>query len=106
MTNLPVGLTKYLVSSSSSSPDHRLDHVFDQILPDLLLRRFRIVLSGDQDRIDSLDLVAVIFHRNLGLAVRSQIWQRSVLSDLCQPSASLWASEIGIGISSGVSLQA
>ena len=66
------------------SRKNRLDDMLDHVLFDLLLRRFRIVLCRNQNRIDSLNLVTVILDRYLCLAVRSQIFERTVLAHIAQ----------------------
>ncbi len=62
-----------------------LNHIF----PYLFLGCIRVVLSGNQDRIDSLYLVPVIFNGNLGLSVRSEICKGAVLSHICKPLCQL-----------------
>ena len=52
---------------------------------DLLLRDVRLMLRGDNDRFQSRRLpVLVVLYGDLCLSVRTKIFERSVLADLCQ----------------------
>ena len=58
--------------------------MFNEVSLNLLLGHVRIVLSGDEDRIDSLNLVTVVLHGHLSFAVRSEICESAVLSHVCK----------------------
>ena len=52
---------------------------------DLLLRDVRLMLRGDNDRFQSRRLpVLVVLYGDLCLSVRTKIFERPVLADLCQ----------------------
>ena len=53
--------------------DHRLDHVLDEVLADLLQRHVRVVLGRDDDRVDAHRLVVLVLDGDLGLAVGAQV---------------------------------
>ena len=62
----------------------RLHNIFDHILANLLQRDSLAVLRGNNDGVDALHRVAVVFRRHLRLAVRAEIVKRAVLADFCQ----------------------
>ena len=99
----------YLVSSSSRlRRNHGLDDVLQNVGAQFVVADGLRVLRGNDDRVDAHRLaVLVVFNRDLGLAVGTQI--RAACRSCGLPKAacvSLCASEIGVGISSGFSLQA
>jgi hypothetical protein len=65
------------------------------------------VLGGDDHRVNAHRLVVgVVLHGDLALAVGAKVGHLAGLADLAELLASLCASEMGVGISSGVSLVA
>ena len=66
------------------SRNHRFDDLLDEILADLLQRHVLIVLGRDDDGLDSYCLAILIGNRDLGLAIRTEIRQRTVLADFRQ----------------------
>ena len=65
---------------------YRFDHVLDQIFPDLGQFYVRIVLCGNDDRIDTGNLIVIVFYSDLCLSVRAKIFQCPVFSHLSQSS--------------------
>ena len=65
------------------SRDRLIKYVFLNILMDLLLSHLRIMLCRKYNSIQTnRSVILVIFYSNLGLSIRSQIWQSSILSYL------------------------
>ena len=58
-----------------------LNNQFDHILLDLVMCGIRIVLGGNNNRIHTDRLSVFVFHRNLGLSVRTEISQSFILAD-------------------------
>ena len=58
--------------------------MFDEVSLNLFLRCFRVMLCGNQHCIDPLYLVILILYRHLCFAVRSQIFERTVLTNVGQ----------------------
>ena len=69
------------VAVEQLSRDHRTDNVLYDILPDLFERDVVVMLSGYDDGVYTLRLVAVIFDSHLSLAVGTEIRQGAVLAD-------------------------
>ena len=63
--------------------------MLDQIFLDLFLGYIRIMLRRDQNGINSLYLMSIIFYSNLGFTIRSQIRQGSVLTNIRQSLSQL-----------------
>ena len=63
----------------------RLYDLADNILSYLLLRNLGSVLSRNHYRIHSYGLIAVVFHRDLTLSVRSEIIENSLFSYFGEP---------------------
>ena len=75
-----------------------VEDVLLDILVDLLLGHIGIVLGRKNDGFETAGLaVLVVFYRNLGLAVRTQILEGAVLADLCQLLGELMRQADGIG---------
>ena len=66
-----------------------LDHVFDHVRLDLVVRRFRVVLGRDQDVLHAHGLAKVVLDGDLALAVRAKVGDRAVLADLCKAAGEL-----------------
>ena len=62
------------------------DHVLDDLIPNLRHRNIRLVLGRYHHRIHPDRPVALVFHGNLGLAVRPQVRQDPTLAHLRQPA--------------------
>ena len=94
----------YLVSSSSRFGGHdRLDDVLQNVGAQLLVGDGLGVLGRDDHRVDANGLVVlVVLDRDLALAVGAEVGQLAVLAHFGELLVSLCASEIGVGISSGV----
>ena len=87
--NKPAGWVyeKFGVLISHTFRDHSVKHMLFNILMDLLLGNFRIVLCREHYGIQAEGNSAfIVFYRHLSLTVRTQIWQRAVFAHLCQPA--------------------
>ena len=99
----------YLVFSSSHfCGEHGLDDVLEDVGLELFVADALGVLAADDDGVDAGGLaVFVVLDGDLALAVGAQVGELAGLADgLVSWRESLWASEMGAGISSGVSLEA
>ena len=67
----------------------RINDILAHILVDLLLCDIRVMLGGNDNRVDSCNLVIVVLDRDLALSVRTKILQGSILADLRQLAAKL-----------------
>ena len=77
-----VGLSVEVVPVQELSGDDRADDILFHVRRDALLRDFGVVLSGEHHRIHADGRFAVVFHRDLRLAVRAEIGERAVLPKL------------------------
>ncbi len=64
--------------------NHRLDDMLHQVLADLLVGGFLIVLSRKHDGLHADRFAIFIFHGHLGLAIGTEVRKHAVLADLAQ----------------------
>ena len=110
ITKRPVGLTRKsrrnAFASYMSAGRIGSDDVLPEVVEDLLARAAVGVLRGDQQLLDRRRHPVDVAHRDLRLAVRTQILQRPVVTYGRELLGELVASEIGSGMSSVVSFVA